>query len=61
METAIEVQENIGSFIQIVTAFRPDNFTLIFFMNLTTIDSSASELVEMEGRGGKKEEEGRVG
>ena len=48
VETAIKVPEDIGSFIQSVTAFRPEEFLLTFFMDLETIDNSASELV---GRG----------
>ena len=50
VETAIEVPENIGSFIQMVTAFRPDEFLLTFFMDLETIDNSASEWVGWKSR-----------
>ena len=62
METAIEVSESIGSFIQMVTAFRPDEFAFTFFMDLRTVDSSASELVGREGeegKTGKAEKKGR--
>ena len=45
VETVTEVSESIGSFIQMVTAFRPDEYLLRFFMYLRTVDSSASELV----------------
>ena len=51
METVTEVSESIGSFIQMVTVFRPEGFLLMFFMDLETVDSSASELV---GKGGRE-------
>ena len=50
METAIEVSENIGSFSQMVRAFRPDEFLLTFFMDLETNDNSASEWVGQNSR-----------
>ena len=45
METVTVVAESIGSFIQMVTVFRPEEFLLQFFMDLMTVDGSASELV----------------
>jgi len=47
------VSEDIGSFIQMVTAFRPERFLLSFYMDLMTVDGSASELVWREREGGK--------
>ena len=53
MENVTVVSEDIGSFIQMVTAFRPDQFLLKFFMDLMTVDGNASELVGREREGGK--------
>ena len=55
MKNITEVSENIGSFIQMVTAFRPQHFLFTFFMSLKTVDSSASEFVGREGNGKKTE------
>ena len=53
MENVTVVSEDIGSFIQQVTAFRPDQFLLTFLMDLMTVDGTASELVGREREGGK--------
>ena len=41
VENVTEVSESFGSFIQLVTVFRPDSFLLMFFMNLSTVDREA--------------------
>ena len=60
VETVTEVPENTESFIQMVTVFREEEFLLMFFMDLRTVDSSASELVGREGEVGKLECGGRM-
>ena len=60
METVTEVPENIGSFIQMVTVFEPEEFVFMFFMDLWTVDSSASELVGRKGEGGISKNAGKV-
>ena len=58
MDNVTVVSESIGSFIQMVSVFRPGEtmtLSLTFFMNLMTVDSSAGEL------GGREVEEGEVG
>ena len=61
MESATVVSEDIGSFIQMVTAFRPESFLLTFYMDLMTVDGSASELVGREREGGKTRKAGKEG
>ena len=61
MENVTVVSEDIGSFIQQVTAFRPDEFILRFYMDLMTFDGSASELVGREREGGKTWKLGKEG
>ena len=61
MESATVVSENIGSFIHMVTAFRPETFLLTFYMDLMTVDGSASELVGREREGGKLGRQGKKG
>ena len=57
------VSESVGSFIQMVSVFRPGEtmtLSLTFFMNLMTVDSSAGELGR-EGGGGGRGREGERG
>ena len=61
MENVTVVSEDIGSFIQQVTSFRPDEFFLMFFMDLMTVDGTASELVGREREGGKTWKAGKEG
>ena len=61
MENVTEVSEDVGSFIQMVTAFRPELFLLTFYMDLMTVDGSASELVGREREGGKTRKAGKEG
>ena len=61
MENVTEVSEDVGSFIQVVRAFRPELFLLTFYMDLMTVDGSASELVGREREGGKTRKAGKEG